>query len=286
MKIKVFLIIFLTSLTVYCQQNTEVYLFDFSKNGASFSLNNPINISDNIGYDNQPSFLANGKSVLFASTRNGQTDVALYSIKNNTKRWLTHTEGSEYSPTQTPRKKYFTSILLEKNGTQLLWQYPFNKKKAKPAIQNLKIGYHAWYDKNTLFSFVLGNPATLQESNLKTSTNIIVANNIGRSIHKIPNTNLISFISFKENVAKIYSYNTNTKEKLFIVDALSPSQDMAWTPEGTIIMGTTYKLFKYKPGTDKYWVEFASLKPYNLNGITRIAISPKGDKIAIVVKGK
>lgn len=286
MKIKTSLFLFFISLFGYCQSNTEVYLFDFTQNDTNYKISNPVNISNNKGYDNQPSFLANGKSILFASTRNGQTDVALYSIKNNSKSWLTNTPGSEYSPTQTPNKKYFTSILLEKNGRQLLWRYPFNNKKAEIYVQNLKIGYHAWFDKNTLFSFVLGNPATLQESNLKTKNNAIIAKNIGRSIHKIPKTDLISFISFAENTAKIYSYNPNTQEKIFITEALNKSQDMAWTPDGAIIMGSTNNLYKFKPGLDKNWVLFASLKPYNIKGITRIAISPKGNKIAIVVDGK
>ncbi len=284
-KIPLFFIFFITLIS-YSQTNTEVYLFDFMQNGNSFSIKNPLNISNNKGYDNQPYFLADGKSVLFASTRAGQIDIVLYNIKNKTKKWLTNTPGSEYSPIQTPDREYFTNILLEKNGRQLLWQNPFSKKKAKVAVENLKIGYYTWYDKHTIVSFVLGKPATLQVSNLKTKTNYIIAKNIGRSIHKIPHTNLISYISLVEAKAKIYSINPITKGKKFIINALPHSQDMAWTSNGTIIMGTTDKLYKLTPGINKKWVLFASLKPYNLTGITRVAISPKTNKIAIVVKGQ
>jgi hypothetical protein len=58
---------------------------------------------------------------------------------------------------------------------------------------------------------------------------------------------------------------------------------LAWTPDGTLIMGSGDRLYKLKPGVDKTWVEFASLKPFELTGITRLAISPLGNKIAIVV---
>ncbi len=283
---RLFLIIILVTSLGYSQSDTEVYLFDFSQSSKGFTLENPINISDNVGYDNQPFFLKNGKAVLFASTRKNQTDIVLYTIKSKTKKWLTNTPGSEYSPTQTPDKKYFTSILLEKSGRQLLWHYPFNKKPANIAINNLKIGYHTWYDKNTLVSFVLGNPATLQVSLLKRKTNSILAKNIGRSIHKIPHSNLISFISYTDTIPKIFAINPLTGEQKFIANALDHSQDMAWTPDGTLIMGTANKIYKLKPGTDKNWVFFASLNPYGLTGITRIAISPKGEKIAIVVAGK
>ena len=68
----------LVSLAVlsFAQPSTEVYLFELSEDGPS----NPVNISDNEGYDNQPSFWSDSKSVLYARTVNGQTEIARYFI--------------------------------------------------------------------------------------------------------------------------------------------------------------------------------------------------------------
>ena len=283
MKRKLLLITFFVTSFIYSQPATEVYLFDFIQNDSIFTVKNPVNISKNIGYDNQPSFLNDGTGVLFASTRFDQTDIVLYNLENETKAWLTNTLGSEYSPIQTPNKKYFTAILLEKDGTQLLWQYPFNRKKSKILLENLKVGYHTWFDKKMIVSFVLGDPPTLEVSNLKFKIKYPIDKNIGRSIHKIPGTELISFISNEHGEPEIYSINPINSDKKFIIDPLVGSQDMAWTPDGTIIMGKEDKLYKLKPGTDTTWIEFASLKGFELNGITRLAVSPLGNKIAIVV---
>lgn len=283
MKRKLLLITFFVTSFIYSQPATEVYLFDFIQNDSIFTVKNPVNISENIGYDNQPSFLNDGTGVLFASTRFDQTDIVLYNLENETKAWLTNTLGSEYSPIQTPNKKYFTAILLEKDGTQLLWQYPFNRKKSKILLENLKVGYHTWFDKKMIVSFVLGDPPTLEVSNLKFKIKYPIDKNIGRSIHKIPGTELISFISNEHGEPEIYSINPINSDKKFIIDPLVGSQDMAWTPDGTIIMGKEDKLYKLKPGTDTTWIEFASLKGFELNGITRLAVSPLGNKIAIVV---
>ncbi|MCF6349247.1 MAG: hypothetical protein L3J20_13290 [Flavobacteriaceae bacterium] len=286
MKIKLLLLIFLTTVFVYSQPATEVYLFDLIQNDSVFTVENPVNISKNKGYDNQPSFLNDGTGVLFASTRDNQTDIVLYNLENQTKAWLTSTLGNEYSPIQTPYKKHFTAIRLEGDGTQLLWMYPFSRRKPKVLIENLTVGYHAWYNKNMVVAFVLGDPSTLQVSNLKFKIKYPIEKNIGRSIHKIPETDLISYISLQENEPEIYSINPVNSEKKYIADALIDSQDMVWTPDGTIIMGKENKLFKLKPGIDKEWIEFASLESFKLNGITRIAISPLGNKIAIVVDEK
>jgi hypothetical protein len=281
---KIFLIIILLiSGFVKSQTDTEIYLFDLIQNDSVFTIDNPINISSNEGYDNQPSFLNDGSGILFSSTRFDQTDIVLYNLENKTKAWLTNTLGSEYSPLQTPNKKYFSAIYLDNDETQLLWKYTFRRKKPKVLIENLTVGYHAWVNKNIIVSFVLGDPATLEVSNLKYKIKYPIDKNIGRSIHKIPGSELISFISLEHEDPEIYSINPLNSEKVFLADALEDSQDMAWTTDHTIIMGRGDKLYKLKVGVDKTWVEFASLEPFNLTGVTRIAISPSGDKIAIVV---
>jgi hypothetical protein len=287
MKIKIVFIAILTQTILFAQPNTEVYLFDFVKNDSTqtYSLKNPINISDNKGfYDNQPSFLNDGKALLFASTRNDQTDIAIYDIETKSKDWLTNTASNEYSPQQTPNKKFFSAIRLEKDGTQLLWHYSFRRKKPRILIENLKVGYHTWLNKQVIVSFVLGDPSTLEVSNLKYKIKYPIDKNIGRSLHKIPATELISFISHEHSDHEIYSINPINSEKKYIADPLEGSQDMAWMPDQTIIMGKGNKLYKLRPGEDKAWIEIASLDKFQLSGVTRLAISPLGDKIAIVVE--
>lgn len=284
MKIKLFCLTLFISIYSYSQTNTDIYLFDLIIGDSIIVVNNPIDISkNNEGYDNQPSFLNDGSGVLFSSTRNAQTDIALYDIDNNTKSWLTSTDANEYSPIQMPNKKYFSAVRLEKDGNQLLWKYSFNKRKQEILLNNLKVGYHAWFNKKMIVSFVVGDPPSLVVSNLKYKIKYPIDKKIGRSISKIPNTELMSIISFENGEPEIYSINPKNSDKKYITDPLKGSHDLAWTPGGTMIMGKKDKLYKLKPGVDKTWIEFASLESYGLTGITRLVVSPFGDKIAIVV---
>ncbi|MCK0130664.1 hypothetical protein MWU59_04025 [Flavobacteriaceae bacterium F08102] len=284
MKKKIPILFFLVHLAAFCQTPTEVYVFDFTFNDSIQKVENPINISNNKGYDNQPSFLNDGTGVLYTSTRNGQTDVVLYNLENHTKAWLTDTPGSEYSPIQTPKKKYFTAIRLDNDETQRLWQYSFNRRKSEILLPNLTVGYHTWFDKNLVASFILGDPSVLMVSNLKYDINYPIDKNIGRSIHRIPYTDLLSFISLEHGEPEIYQINPITSEKKYIADPLPDSQDMAWTQSGILIMGKGDSLYKLVLNDKREWVKFASLAEFNLTGITRLAISPHGDKIAIVVE--
>jgi len=280
------IVLLITNISI-AQEAHEVYLFDFIQNDSTntYTLKNPINISNNKGvYDNQPSFLMDGMGVLFSSTRNDQTDIVLYDIEKKEKRWMTNSTGSEYSPQQTPNKKFFSAVKLDTDDTQLLWHYSFRRKKPRVLVDKLKIGYHAWFNEKMIVSFVLGDPAILQVNHLKYKIKYPIDKNIGRSIHKIPTTELISIISLEHDEPEIYSIDPISSEKKYIADPLEGSQDMALAQDKTIIMGKANKLYKLKPGDDKTWIEIASLSEFGLDGITRIAISPLGNKIAIVVE--
>ncbi|MEM1407082.1 MAG: steroid delta-isomerase, partial [Bacteroidota bacterium] len=196
MKITLTLTLALLSNLIYAQQETEVYVFDLQKSGNSYSISNPWNATyKNPGYDNQPHFLADGKSMYYVSTNNGQTDVAEVEFRELSWAWLSATEGGEYSPTPIPDGSGFSAIRLDKDGTQLLYKYPNNLSKPSVLVPQLKIGYHCWFDQNTIVAFVLGDPSTLQICNLKENKNQVLDKNIGRSLHKIPNKNRISYIS-------------------------------------------------------------------------------------------
>ncbi len=268
----------------FAQPSTEVYLFDLKMDGSNIVVTNPRNISNNEGYDNQPHFMPDGESLLFTSNHDGQTDIIRYYIEAERKERLTNTPGSEYSPTPTPDGRHFSSILLEQDGTQLLWQYSLSSGKASILVKDLKIGYHAWVDENQILSFVLGDPNTMQLNAVVKTQNKIVAQNIGRSLHRIPASNLMSFIHKEnENEWFVKTYDSESGEIKKLLHTLSGSEDMAWIDGKTILMGNDGKLYKWQHGIDKNWVLVKDFAEFELQGISRIASSPTGDKIAVVV---
>ncbi|MCK4561618.1 MAG: PD40 domain-containing protein [Flavobacteriaceae bacterium] len=288
-KIAPSLLMILICVSIYAQEATEIYLFDLIKTDSTFIIRNPINISDNKGYDNQPSFTEDGTAILFSSLRDTQTDIARYDITENYRTWLTRTDANEYSPAFYPnKKKYFTCVRLDNDGTQQLYKYAYKSKGVEILIPNLKVGYYLWMDKNTLISFVLGDIETLQVSNFKYKIRYPIQNNIGRSLNKVPSTissgaDLMSFISKSHGTPEIYAINpTNSKAK-YLTDALEGSEDLTWTIDGTILMGKNDKIFKLKPRQDKDWSPITIESNLPIKNISRLVVSPDGTKIAVVV---
>jgi len=273
---------------ITAQNATEIYLFDLLENDGQITISNPINISKNEGYDNQPSFTEDGSAVLFSSFREGQSDISKYYIQENYRVWITDTKESEFSPHVVPgKKKYFTCVRLNEDGGQFLYKYAYKKKLPELLIPDLKVGYYLWLNEKSVLSFVIGDIETLQVNNFKFKIRYPIQSNIGRSIHKIPNsgglgTNLVSFISMNHEVPEIYSIDPQTSDSKYITDVLAGSQDLTWTNKGTILMGNEGQIYKFHPGEDKKWQAINIDTEIPFKGISRLVISPDGSKLAVV----
>ena len=272
------------------QEASEIYVFNLFENDTIIRLSDPINISSNPGYDNQPMFTEDGQSIMFASEREGQTDIAQYNLSEGYRTWITNTPDSEYSPAPFPKKKkYFTCVRLNEDNTQYLYKYAYKKKPPEIMLPDLRVGYYLWFDDKTLVSFVIGDVETLQVSNFKYDIRYPIEKNIGRSLQKIPPSatafqGKMSYISLDHGSPEIYAIDPAKSDPVYITDALEDSQDLVWTRSGSILMGNETGLFWFRSEISKDWLPVIIESDIQLSGFSRLAISPDGKKIAVVVR--
>lgn len=265
------------------QANTEVYLLDVKTVNGKTELINPRNISNNEGYDNQPSFY-DGNTLLFSSTRNGQTDVARYDIIQDSVSYISDTpQGSEYSPLKIPGKNAISAIRLDTTGLQRLYEYSVWDGSYNELLEDIKVAYHVWYNKDILVASVLAEEGMdLVVSNLKDGTNDTVQQNVGRSLHRIPGENAISFISKENEVWEIWSLDPVSGKIRKIAPMYDNSDDMCWLANGTIIAADDKILMQINPKNDKEWKRFLRLERKEISNISRIAVSDNGKYLALV----
>lgn len=111
----------------------------------------------------------------------------------------------------------------------------------------------------------------------------VIAENIGRTIRRIPRQNKISFVvktSAQEWLVK--AFDLQTRQITTLIKTLPGSEDYAWTAAGVLLMAKDSKLFAWNPVKDKDWVLVADFATAGLTGINRIALSPKGNRVAMV----
>ena len=219
MKNVIFSVCYIGSMLGFSQPNTEIYLMDLRRSSEGLIIENPENISNNEGYDNQPSFWPDGESLLYSRTIDGQTDITRYYPKSNNTLIISNTkQGSEYSPTPMPDGR-ISSIRLDTTGLQLLYAYTFSGKD-EILVPELKIGYHTWIDGERIVAFVLDEPATMQIINTETNKTVVAGENIGRSLHRIPGSRDFSYVDKSTDQWVIMRMNPVLRESKAITNTL------------------------------------------------------------------
>ncbi len=277
-------ILLLLSLTqLFGQPNTEVYLTDITTTNGETVLSNLRNISNNEGYDNQPSFY-DEHTILFASTRNKQTDIAKYDTNTGEISWVTNTAiGSEYSPLRIPNSTAISAVRLDTTGYQRLYRYNSTTGTSKPILKNQKVGYHVWYSKDVLVTTVLvADRMDLIVANLQDNSVHTVYKNVGRSLHKIPNTELISYIAKEEDAWSVKSLHPTTGDTKLIFKLAVKTEDINWLPDGSLLIPEKEKIYKLNPASKAQPAVIKLLADNEINAISRLAVSANGKQLALV----
>lgn len=272
--------------SAFAQPGSEIYLFDLSVKKDKVILSKPVNITNHKGYDNQPSFHPTKPLIYYSSiNESGKTDIMSHNYKTHQTTSVTQTPENEYSPTVTLDGDFISCIIQRENGAQDVGKYSLEGGEATVIINNLKVGYHVWADNSHLGLFVLGTPNTLHYLQLPVKADTIIAENIGRSLHKVPGESAISFIvKATEKDWLIKKLNTHTKKVDLITSTIPGSEDMCWVPDGTkILMSDGTKIMFNSIRQNSGWVPVTISGGEVLKGVTRMAISPDGKKIAVVV---
>ena len=271
--------------------STDIYLVRLSGGLASMKGAKPTPVSTTAGYDNQPMFSPDGSRILFAANHDGkQTDIYTFDRASGRVSQVTRTAENENSPTFLPAgigtSGGFSVVQSEMDRTQRLWRFDPQGTNPQLILTDIKpVGYHAWVDADRVALFVLGQPNALQLASVKTGKGEVVANGIGRSLHRIPGTRLISFVH-REPSGEFWIKQIDIDSKKIdpltqVVDG-NNERDMTWMPDGkTILMSGGTKIYSWTRGASS-WSEVFDAAPHNLGALSRLAVSPKGDAVAIV----
>jgi hypothetical protein len=286
-KIIPFLSLICFPVLVQAQTSTDIVLLDVVIKNNRIELSNLQNITSHPGYDNQPHFHKTEPLIYYSSANpDGKMDIRSFNLHTKQTTDFTTTPENEFSPTLTPDGKHISCIIQRDNGKQDLGMYHLDTKEVTVLIDDLTVGYHAWIDKNNLLLFILAeNGNELHHYNLSNKQNKVLAKGIGRSLHKIPGQNAMSFIDKSDKEQwQIKRYDNKTGAITTVVNTLHQTEDITWTKNGQLISSNGNQLYKYNPGKDQTWLPVTVKENADmLKGITRLAINPSSNKLAVVV---
>lgn len=265
---------------------SDIWVAGLVANGDTVTVRRVVNATARAGYDNQPHFLPDGRGLLYTSRRGAQTDIYELTLDPHGERQVTATPESEYSPTLAPGGTTISVIRVEADNTQRLWRFPLTGGGTPSLIlSGIKpVGYHAWGSATTLALFVLGQPATLQVASTESQRADTVASDVGRSVHTMPGGQAFSFTTRTgERQFTVKRIDIATRAIDTLVALPAGTQDYAWMPNGMAIAASGDRLVVWREGWAE-WREATFTKPAGMGTISRLAVSPSGDRLAIVAE--
>jgi len=247
----------------------------------------PVKISTGAGYNNQPHFSADGSVVYYTREMPGgdgtaQTDIAAYDIFSGATRMVNHTAESEFSPTPIPGRNALSVIQMDLGQKQYLYAIDIGSGDMKVLFPDIEpVGYHAWFGDNEVAMFILGDTFTLQVAKLGTPGATVVADNIGRSIRKHPQTGEILYVDKGVEPWQIAAYDPKTGSTRRVMPLFPGNEDFTVDANGAYLTGNGSSLYRRSPG-DNRWELMADYSVSGVGRISRLATDPQCTRIALV----
>ncbi|PHQ28949.1 TolB-like translocation protein [Leeuwenhoekiella nanhaiensis] len=278
----------LLSFSLSAQIAPEVYLFEISTTPTTLEVKYGQNISQNPGYDNQPSFY-DDNTLIYSRTKDSLTAIGVYDLQTQKNTVLTNEPNSGFfSPQRIPQTDLVAAVRQDPEGRQRLATYDFKTKAFQKLLDSSQVGYFSFYDKETFIASVLvpNQMDLFLSAPANDSLQRIVAN-AGRSLHKVPNSDSMSYLV--ENDAQnmdlyMLDLSGESPTSYFVCELPIGRQDYAWLDENRILVGSGDSLFVYDLFGEPAWVFAVSLNSYKLTNISRIAISADGKHLALAAE--
>lgn len=253
----------------------------------------PVNLTRRAGYDNQPMFATNGRALFYTANRgDGQSDIWRFDLSTGlTAPVRRTTPESEYSAAPILGDTSGLAVIrVEADSTQRLWRLPLGSDAPSVILPDLKpVGYFAQPNDSTWVTFVLGTPATLQVAYTGRSTSTTLARDIGRSLHRIPGTALVSFVQKGAQPWHVMQLDVRTNRIDTLVALPAGTEDVAWADSTTLLTGSGTKLLQWQRGSGtgrEAWREVADFGFAHLASISRLTVSANRQWLAFVAEAQ
>ncbi len=261
---------------------TDILIYGMAASLSGVQIGLGRNITASTGYDNQPAFSADGKSLLYSTRRDGkQNDIYRFDLTTDATHRLTRSPKNEYSPRETPDGKS-VNVIWEDSGTvQEIRRYPADGGRAETvlSLRDL-IGYYTFSTPNVVFAFILGEPNTLQRIEIDTQKRSTIASGVGRCITTAPDGS-VHYVRMENGQPVLHRVKADGTGDEPLFPLLPGTEgDFAWLPDGSGLLSTQGAGLYYHGAGPGNWQLVTTIK--EAGGLSRLAVSPDGKVLALV----
>jgi len=251
------------------------------------------NVSEHAGYDNQPAFFPDGRTMVYTSEVASLADngLGLHAFFVDLNTWArTPLIGARgFSPTPTADGR---NLMMLREGR--VWLHELDGREVRALTETKDAGYYARFDDRTyaLFMNDKDRRIVIYDARAKSlDTRAIGANT---APYRIPGQQAVTFVAEEpfprpENAGVVartqFLRRLDLKTREVTTLATIPFKtggQHVWTSRGTILIASGPTIYEWSPARSEEWKPVYQAEHPDLQGISRVALSPKGDRIALV----
>jgi hypothetical protein len=267
----------------------DIALADISWTNGRPSIGTPEIVTAPDRYDNQPAFDANGGFFFTTETSGANTDIHYRSADSDI-RVITRTpDESEYSPRPSPDGASVTYIHQPPGqvGGQA-WRQRLEGGNTQPVHEYGPAGYYALSgDQSQLLLFALTDPFTLLWFDLESGDQAEIATGIGRALYTAPDGNVAYFTLPQPDerwIVNRFDFTDQSVSEVFTLPGQTQDYAVFETPDGELAwFAASDGELLYRAGDAGDWAAIADLSPLGTGELSRLAVSPAADRLAIVI---
>jgi dipeptidyl aminopeptidase/acylaminoacyl peptidase len=267
------------------QNSTDIFVAELRHEDGVYRILEPRNATQRPGYDNQPWFLPDGSAFLYSSERDGQMDIFRYDLRRGSSQRITSTPENEYSPSLSAdgRRMMVVRWPTDMSTGALWWFTPGGRAVGEATGSVPRVGYYAVADERTLALFINDSAQSFILSDTQTGAIKLAGEHMnGSGPRAIPRQRAVSFQQRGEDGAWwLVRLDMVTGERMRLVPMIGNVPNYAWTPDGAVLAAVGNTIHSWRPGQEE-WRVVAAFDDPALQGITRIAITGAGDRVAFV----
>ena len=267
---------------------TDIFVAEARLEGQGPAFGVPVNVTRRPGYDNQPSFLPDGSGFLYSAIREDmQADIWHYDLASRSLKRVTASLESEFSPTVVPGGHGFSTVRAEPDGILRLWRWPMEGRSPQVVLRDITgVAFHTWIDPQTVALAIARSDKELilEVVDVASGAERVLARDIGRCLHAFPGGRRIAYVDkHAPDGWRIRVLDLDTGAFTATLPARPGAEDFVVLPDGAIVMAEEQRLFVYAPGAGD-WALLADWGDVIDGQITRLAASPDGRRLALVVR--
>jgi ketosteroid isomerase-like protein len=287
----VLILILASGATLHGQINdSEVWVGSLEMSSGRFAVSNLVNISKHPGYDNQPAFFPDGKLVFTSQIAVlDETGHAVQAVIHDFATGASTPVSGAFGFSPTPAAD--GSLMLLRDGHVVLHDA---SGKETQLTETKDAGYFARFDGQTWVLYMNDKQRRIVIYDPKTKALDTMALGSITAPFRIPDKRAVSFVGVEpfpvpEGVAApprnlfLRQLNLDDRHVTTLASISFPtSGSHVWTSRGTLLMASGHTIYEWNPARPDDWRTAATFDDPELQGLTRIAISPRGDRIALV----